>query len=130
MKTLLFTVLLALSTSVMAKTLELEISTLYKKDKISKQESTKIIALLGKEFTIPAIEGNPFKMQMVTSPEQKEKVEYVRLQGDISVMVNGKLEKIAAPEVIAAYDKEAMFSIKDKDGSYFEMKITPHVKSE
>ncbi len=133
MKAILMCLSLLFSGAVLAKQIELKVSSLYKKGNVTiKMNDVTIKAIMGKEFTVPATNGNPFKMKLSVS-EFKGKVSEnmdpnnsIMVKGDISVLENGKMKKIASPQVVTIYGQEATISMKDdKDGSFFEMKILP-----
>lgn len=137
MKQIMILFVLTFSTTILAKQVELKISTTYKKGDITtKMNEVKVIANMDKEFNIPNTGGNPFNMKLNVS-EFKEKIDpkldptkSLIVKGNISIQENGEMKTIATPQVITMIGNEATISTQDEDGTFFEMKILPVKTSE
>ena len=115
-----------------AKNVELKILAKWKRGNSTKTTESKVIAKLGKEWTIPFEGLDSLKMKM-TVDSFKGKIGELNADPEKSISFNGKIfevvndqEKlIASPKVITLLGKEATLTKEDDNGDFLELRILP-----
>ncbi len=118
--------------STYAKNVELKISAKWKSGNSTKATESKVIAKLGKEWTIPFEGLDSLKINMIAD-SFKGKIggrnfdheKSISFNGKVFEMVNNQEKLVANPEIITLLGKEATLTTEDDNGNFLELKILP-----
>lgn len=123
---------LLLLPSTYAENIELKISAKWNSGHSTKTTESKVIAKLGKKWTIPFEGKDSLKINMIvdslkpsTMNANIDPKKSISLNGKIYKMVNGKEKLVSSPNVIALLGKKAILKTKDENGDFLELTILP-----
>lgn len=132
MKSLALAFIFAFSASAFAKNVQLKIQSKWDDGAKTEVLDTKVMAKLGKEWTIPFEGESDLMLRMVVKDKFKmpngllqKKGEAILLDGKIIKVNHGQEEIVSSPQIIARVGTEALITLEGENGEFLELRVQP-----